>query len=360
MSTLLYYRGRVAAAELLRAAGVKEGDLVAIQAFTCSAVPEAVMSLGASPLYVDISSSHLNMSLASFRECIEASPVKPSAVIVQFTFGSSCEVAAVAEHARELGIRVIEDRCHHDYYSTATQPSRDVVGAFYSFEWGKSNVAGLGGAAVTAHTEVANALKVRWQTFQQPSLRREMVMIIKLLVFSLTSIPSLRRYIKKAYRYLVSRNLINGNHTLSYSAEYSEYSFKMTRVSRCLLCVKRFLWNDSKATSVLGVHLFDINVKSFYRSAVADGDEYCLLRLPLWVSNKASVVSQLEVASLDISAMYETVVQPVTGADLPRVGYQAGSCPNAELATANVVSVKFRDGDDIAPILRMEEASGGQ
>ena len=39
-------------AELLKAAGVQSGDEVAIQAFTCVAVPEAVLSVGARPLFV--------------------------------------------------------------------------------------------------------------------------------------------------------------------------------------------------------------------------------------------------------------------------------------------------------------------
>ena len=50
---LLYFRGRVALAELLIASGIGEGDKVAIQAYTCSAVPEGVYASKAKPLYID-------------------------------------------------------------------------------------------------------------------------------------------------------------------------------------------------------------------------------------------------------------------------------------------------------------------
>ena len=158
----------------------------------------------------------------------------------------------------------------------------------------------------------------------------------------------------------MARKLLNGNHTFSVSTDFSEYSYKMARVSRFLLWVKGFLQKNSKEMPAVDIGFFKINVKCFYRSAVANSDEQCMLRLPLWVDNKASVVSQLEIASLDVSGMYETVVQPVTENDLSIIGYHVGSCPNAELATENVVSVKFRYGDDIAPILLVEEAWGGQ
>ena len=49
---LTYFRGRVALAECLKSLGVGKGDRVAVQAFTCVAVPEAIMAVGATPLWI--------------------------------------------------------------------------------------------------------------------------------------------------------------------------------------------------------------------------------------------------------------------------------------------------------------------
>ena len=51
---LLYFRGRVALKELLIASGIKKDEKVAIQAYTCSAVPEGVFAANALPIYIDV------------------------------------------------------------------------------------------------------------------------------------------------------------------------------------------------------------------------------------------------------------------------------------------------------------------
>ena len=58
----LYMRGRVALSRLLLGLNILPGDKVAIQAFTCVAVPEALKSIGAIPVYVDVEKNSVNMS----------------------------------------------------------------------------------------------------------------------------------------------------------------------------------------------------------------------------------------------------------------------------------------------------------
>ena len=60
-NSYLYYRGRVALYAILQGLGVGKGDDVVVQAFTCLAVPEAIMALGARPVYVDIEPNGFNM-----------------------------------------------------------------------------------------------------------------------------------------------------------------------------------------------------------------------------------------------------------------------------------------------------------
>ena len=56
----LYWKGRVALYAILKAMGVKDGDEVIIPAFTCVVVPNAILYLGAKPVYVDISIEDYN------------------------------------------------------------------------------------------------------------------------------------------------------------------------------------------------------------------------------------------------------------------------------------------------------------
>ena len=50
----LYWKGRVGLYALLKAMGIGKGDEVILPAFTCVVVPNAILYLGATPVYVDI------------------------------------------------------------------------------------------------------------------------------------------------------------------------------------------------------------------------------------------------------------------------------------------------------------------
>jgi len=56
-----FFRGRVALYALLKALGIKQSDHIATQAFTCIAVPEAIMAASARPLYIDLELAGFNM-----------------------------------------------------------------------------------------------------------------------------------------------------------------------------------------------------------------------------------------------------------------------------------------------------------
>ena len=50
----LFCKGRVALYAILRALGIGPGDEVILPAFTCVAVPNAILYTGATPVWVDI------------------------------------------------------------------------------------------------------------------------------------------------------------------------------------------------------------------------------------------------------------------------------------------------------------------
>ena len=144
LTLLCYSRGRVALKAILRGIGVSGGDKVAIQAFTCSAVPEAIMAAGALPLYVDIESDGFNMDPEDLRKKISH---RTRAIIAQHTFGIPADMDRILGIANESQIPVIEDCCHT---LTSSYKGKVVgsfgVGSFYSYGWGKPVVIGVEGA----------------------------------------------------------------------------------------------------------------------------------------------------------------------------------------------------------------------
>ena len=88
------------------------------------------------------------------------------------------------------------------------------------------------------------------------------------------------------------------------------------------------------------------NLPCLYSTAIGEMEVAELLRVPLKVDDKDYMVQELDKRLIDVSEMYKTVVQPLAGAKLKSIGYEAGSCPNAERATKKVISIKARPGHE--------------
>ena len=106
----LYMRGRVALSRLLLGLNILPGDKVAIQAFTCVAVPEAVKAIGAIPVYVDVEKDSVNMSHKKLINLLQKNEIK--AVVVQHTFGIPANINKISEICDQREIPIIEDCCH--------------------------------------------------------------------------------------------------------------------------------------------------------------------------------------------------------------------------------------------------------
>jgi dTDP-4-amino-4,6-dideoxygalactose transaminase len=75
-------------------------------------------------------------------------------------------------------------------------------------------------------------------------------------------------------------------------------------------------------------------------------------RYPMFVENKNQLLERAREARVELAAFYDTPVQPLSGVALQSVGYEPGSCPNAERAAARVVSLPTGLQVDAAEIER--------
>ena len=106
----LYANGRSALAAALQSVA-KSGDAVAINGFTCYVVQEAVRSIGAEPLFLDVDLSTLNFSAIQLDAALQAH-ANLRAVVIQNTFGISCDIATIESFARAHQLIIIEDLAH--------------------------------------------------------------------------------------------------------------------------------------------------------------------------------------------------------------------------------------------------------
>jgi len=90
----------------LRALGIGPGDEVITTPFTFFATPEAVSSVGARPVFVDIDPDSLNLDPAGIEAAVTA---RTRAILPVHLFGRSCDMAGIMAAAGRHGLRVVED-----------------------------------------------------------------------------------------------------------------------------------------------------------------------------------------------------------------------------------------------------------
>lgn len=142
----------------LLACGVGPGDEVITTPMTFIATSNAVLYVGARPVFVDVDPV---TALIDPQKIEAAVSPKARAIIPVHLYGQMCDMHAIRKIADRHGLKVIEDCAH------AIESARDGVRpghlgdvACFSFYATKSITSGEGGAIVTRSAEIAE--RVRW------------------------------------------------------------------------------------------------------------------------------------------------------------------------------------------------------
>ena len=138
--------------------GVKENDEVIIPAFTCVVVPNAILYLGAKPVYVDISIENYNTDINKLKEAVTS---KTKVIICQNTFGLSSNIDEIIQLAEQHNLFTIED-CTHGFggFYNGKPNGSHCDAAFYSTQWNKPYSTGIGGFLVVNNNRFVNEVKI--------------------------------------------------------------------------------------------------------------------------------------------------------------------------------------------------------
>ena len=125
---------------IMKALGVMPGDEIILCGSTCSVMPNAILRLGAKPIYCDIDPETLGSSAISIKEIISD---KTKIIVAQHSFGIPCDIEQISKICNENKILLIEDCAL-------------AVGSKYK----NKNVGTFGDAAIfsTDHSKPINAL----------------------------------------------------------------------------------------------------------------------------------------------------------------------------------------------------------
>jgi perosamine synthetase len=357
----LFWRGRVALYAILRALRIGRGDEVIVPAFTCVAVPNAVLYTGATPVYVDIDESTYTADPAAVANAITA---RTRAVLAQNTFGLSADLDALAAAAQPHGAVVVDDCAHGLGGTYKGRPNGATAhAAFYSTQWSKPISTGLGGIAVTKDGDLARALAAIERSAREPPARDRALLATMLLARERLATPRTLHAGRAVYRAGSRAGLVPGSSSggelggtampASFVAGMSAFQAQLVgrRLATLAARVRR-----RRAVA----HRYSAWLTAHARSWAHEPDSagHAFLRYPLRLRERDAFVAAAQRRGVLVGDWFHSPLYPISR-ELERWGYRRGEHPVAERVTAEIVNLPTDmapDGRDAHQVEQLLEA----
>jgi dTDP-4-amino-4,6-dideoxygalactose transaminase len=351
---LPFWKGRIALYAILKAMGMKEEDEVILPGFTCVVVPNAIVYLGAKPVYVDIDPEIYNIDPNKIEEKITE---RTKAIIAQHTFGIPAEMDEILAIAKKYNLYVIEDSCHaigSKYKGKEVGTIGDA--AFFSSQWSKPVTTGLGGWAVVNNSALEERMGRIYGEFIEPGEKEVFLLRLQYLLYSRFLTPRLFWFAMDSYRWLSEKGITIGSSERSEleSEKPNDYEKKMSDWQRNLLEKKlkeidRIIEHRRWVVSSYEKYLPEIGIKPVKLPAYI---EPIFLRYPILVEDKGKILQEAKRQRIELGDWFLSPLHPnFTGWE--KVGYKKGMCPVAEEICNKVVNLPTHTKIDEREIQRI-------
>jgi dTDP-4-amino-4,6-dideoxygalactose transaminase len=346
----LFFKGRVALYAILKAIGIKPGDEIILPGFTCLAVPNAIIYLGARPVYVDIDPKTYNID----PEKIESGKGKiwevdkAKAIIAQHTFGIPADMDSFIDIANKYKLYVVEDSCHaigSKYKGKEVGTFGDA--AFFSAQWSKPITTGLGGWAVVNNKKIESNIKKIYHAFLEPSFKDNQLLRLQYLIYSTLVNPSSFWFAQNTYRTLSKLGIALGsssNEELNCTMPKG-YQKKMSTWQKNLLKkkIKEIDRHIEHRKWVTSVYESLLNEKGINTLRLPDYYNPVFLRYPLLAKDKRKIIQDAKRRNIELGDWFLSPVHPnLYGWE--RVSYQRGQCPIAEDICNHIINLPTHIG----------------
>jgi len=337
---LTYFRGRVALHAILKALGIGRGDQVAVQAYTCVAVPEAVIAAGASPVYIDVGANGFTMDPMDLERRLTPGT---KAIVFQHTFGIPSAVDEIARIAALRGIPLIEDCCH-TYLSEVN--GRKVgsfgIAGFFSFEWGKPIVAGMGGSAVVSDPGLRDELVRGYAALRNPPWIRNLRIELEYLGYGILFRPRLYWIARRLKSVLSGLAIVESSYNTNYGEGGSpDFALRMAPSSRRRLTDRLANIESAAAHSESIANEYRAQIRSAFvkHPCFEPAVKVVYARYPLITTHKDEIMRLASRAGVEVAGWYATPVHPLPVGKSDAAGYSERSCPNAEQRANEVLTL---------------------
>lgn len=352
-SIFFYWKGRVALYALLKAMGVGPGDEVIVQGFTCIVVPNAIIYLGATPIYADIDTDTYNLNMKSLRSKISE---KTKVIICQNTFGLSSNLEEISLITKDCTERYghtvysIED-CTHGFGGKYKGKPNGIScdASFFSTQWSKPFSTGLGGFCAVHNETIKQALvEINGELLQPGFLEQAelklMYSIRKLLVNDVTYWPMVR-----LYRWMSRHNIVLGSSSgeetsgIKMPKEYfkAQSAVQFSKGIRSLKKLEKL--NRLRRNNALAYTDYLKSRNKHYVSHELFAD-HIFIRYPLLVNDRTRFREEAERKKIILGEWFEAPIYPTSG-DLSEWKLDTEQLPNAMYVCEHIVNLPTETKD---------------
>ncbi len=353
--------GRSALFAILEAFGINSKHEVALQAFTCVALPNPIVWTGATPVWIDIELSNFNLDIEDLEKKITP---KTKAIIVQYTFGIAPDIGRIKELCSRKKILLIEDCCHslgQEIFIEGQKYKAGTIGDAAIFSFGNEKVlSGTRGGFATINMKVDDAdqrelrLQEIWNKRKKTRIRDQIRQALNpiLLFFKARGIFIGEKIAEIAQKYkilelgltkyelkglrpgwlpggffglnaaLASRQFDGLNEKIEHRKKIASLYYEQE------IFEQRPIVFGEKVRGIVLPQLIQINK---YAQAT-------WLRVPIIVEEPAVVLKELEKEDIYLGNWYTSVIH-CEDVDLGAFQYRKGSCPKAEWLAQHVINL---------------------
>lgn len=149
--------GTAALEAALAGLGIGRGDEVITTAFSFFATAEAIVRVGATPVFADVDPESLNISPESANNLVSSKTV---AILPVHLYGRPCDMDALQGLAKRYGIAIIEDACQSIGASFRGKATGSFGVGCFSFYGSKNITCGEGGIVTTNDADSARRIRL--------------------------------------------------------------------------------------------------------------------------------------------------------------------------------------------------------
>jgi len=340
-----YDSGRSALFAILKGLGIKKGDEVALQAFTCVAASNPIIWKGAKPLFIDIDPKTYTIDADDLRRKITP---KTKAIIVQHTFGYPADIREVLDIACPKGIYVIED-CAHSIGGESGGKKLGTFGdaAFFSFGRDKAISASFGGVAVTRDKTLRMKLEKEYRTMKYPRkmwiTRQMLYTIVGYLTRKYYTTAALGKFIHAAFLKtgLIHLPTSRGENKHAHIPEHALSKLPDAFAHIAYHQIEKLEKMNKNRNYICKYYLKELSElasSAFILPGWNMTDSIYPVRLPILVQNRRDIIDYAKIHGVILGNWYEVPVAP-KAVDQRKAGYVIGSCKQAESVSQRVINL---------------------